>query len=87
MAPNSADYSDSDYPSDTEAPPLLLSNPRPDHKLASQFDSLDNLVEAPEDFGRLTGFGVYKMRSNNYVKGFGLTRIDATAPAVGTILW
>ena len=75
MAPPGTEDSDSDHLSDSEAP-QPLSDPSTDHELSHTFDSLTDLMEVLEDFGRIAGFGVYKMRSANYRHGFGPTRVD-----------
>ena len=63
--------------SDSQALPSPLSNPDVSYKLTNgKYDSLDDLLDDLYDYAAKAGFAVYKMRSNNYVKGFGATRVD-----------
>ena len=60
-----------------QALPAPLSNPDASHKLTSgEYDCLDDLLEDLHEHGVTAGFSVCKIRSNNYVKGFGPTRVD-----------
>ena len=60
---------------DKDVPPF--SNPPANHALlASKYDSLEALMEDLHEFCASARFSVIKQRSNNYVKGFGPTRVD-----------
>ena len=84
MALSDVDSSDSDDAhSDThggarsQESPAPLSNPDASHKLTNnQYDYLDDLLDDLDDYGDSASFAVYKIRSVNYVKGFGTTRVD-----------
>ena len=61
----------------SQALPPPLSNPNASHKLTSgKYDSLDDLLNDLYNHAAKAGFAVYKIRSNNYVKGFGATRVN-----------
>lgn len=68
-------YDDDDDVEPTIVPPL--SNPPLDHPLVTQqYDSLDALVEDLHEWGAQALFGIRRLCANNYVKGFGYTRVD-----------
>jgi hypothetical protein len=70
-------HSDTSARGDAQALPAPLSNPGTSHKLTnSQYDCLDDLLDDLHDHGAKAGFAVYKMRSNNYIKDFGPSRVD-----------
>ena len=57
--------------------PSPLSNPDVSYKLTNgKYDSLDDLLDDLHDYAVKAGFTVYKIRSNNYVKGFSATRVN-----------
>jgi len=62
-----------DEPPDDPEP---LSNPPQDHRLFTDlYDSLEDLIDELRDRAASAGFGICKQRSNNYIRGFGPTRI------------
>ncbi|KAK3363947.1 hypothetical protein B0T25DRAFT_627895, partial [Lasiosphaeria hispida] len=68
--------SDASGASDSEVPEPL-SNPPPSHRLFThQYDSFDDLFSELNAWAAAAGFQIRKLRSNNYVKGFGASRID-----------
>ena len=65
-----------DEPPDDPEP---LSNPPQDHRLFTDlYDSLEDLIDELRYWAASAGFGICKQRSNNYIRGFGPTRIDIT---------
>ena len=66
MASNSASAHESD--SDSEPALQPLSNPPASHRLLTQkYDSFEALYSELEGFATAAGFGVYKIRSSNYI--------------------
>ena len=57
-----------------ETLPVRLSNPDAHHKHTSgEYKYLDDLLDDLHNYRVSAGFSVYKIRSVNYVKGFGAT--------------
>ena len=70
----SSTHSDPDTPRDTPPP---LSNPAASHKLTNgQYNSFNDLFDDLQDHVAKVGFTVYKIRSCNYIAGFGAIRYD-----------